>query len=292
MLGPLEDVNGASDRIDSRRGAWILCRGDVRKARIQFLSRVAIVGSCITRDLWPIVGEAPPDDLLYISRTSLPSLLARPLGGLQLLDERPPTLGPFSYRSMLADLQKTALGRLVAHRPTHIIFDFIDERVNLLATGDTVVTHSWELAESGYMTQPPFADAHVIERTSQGCELLWRMALHELSALIATTPLASATVILHEGRWSSQFYDEAGELQEFGPDSELFGGRRAEIAEHNALLARYEAAFRQAFPSARTIAAPSDLRIADARHRWGLSPFHYAPDYYRSVLQQLQALGI
>ena len=37
------------------------------------MARVAIIGSCITRDLWPILGEAPAD-LLYISRTSLPSL--------------------------------------------------------------------------------------------------------------------------------------------------------------------------------------------------------------------------
>ncbi|MCA6254103.1 MAG: hypothetical protein IM665_03470, partial [Phenylobacterium sp.] len=37
--------------------------------------RVAILGSCVTRDLWRMAG-APADDLLYISRTRLPSLFA------------------------------------------------------------------------------------------------------------------------------------------------------------------------------------------------------------------------
>ena len=55
------------------------------------MSKVAIVGSCITRDLWPIVG-AEPSDLLYISRTSLPSLFARPLEGVETAQEPPPGL--------------------------------------------------------------------------------------------------------------------------------------------------------------------------------------------------------
>lgn len=256
------------------------------------MSRVAIVGSCITRDLWPIVGEAPPQDLLYISRTSLPSLLAPPLAGLELQHERPSELGPFSYRSMLADLQKTALGQLVAHRPTHIIFDFIDERVDLLAARSTLVTHSWELDASGYLTQPPFEDAHVVERTSPGCDLIWRLALRELAAVLAATPLADATLVLHEGRWATKYRDEAGELRDFGPQTELFGGRCATIASHNAILGRYERAFREMFPNALAVAAPADLRVADANHRWGLSPFHYIADYYRHVLPQLHAVGI
>ena len=41
------------------------------------MPKVAIIGSCITRDLWPIRGETA--ELLYVSRTSLPSLMAPPL---------------------------------------------------------------------------------------------------------------------------------------------------------------------------------------------------------------------
>ncbi|HEY9235455.1 MAG TPA: DUF6270 domain-containing protein [Phenylobacterium sp.] len=256
------------------------------------MSRIAVVGSCITRDLWPIVGETPPEDLLYISRTSLPSLMASPLPGLDLSRERPEALGPFSHRAMVEDLRKTALSRLLAHRPTHVIFDFIDERVDLLAVGGTLVTHSWELEASGQMSDPAFGEAHTVARNSPGCELLWRRALAEFAALIAATPLAGARLILHEAQWATQFVDETDALHDFPAEVELFGDRRGSIAAHNALLRRYEGAFRQAFPAARTVNAGPALRIADKRHRWGLSPFHYVPDYYREVLSQLHALGV
>lgn len=256
------------------------------------MSRVAIVGSCITRDLWPIVGEAPPQDLLYISRTSLPSLLAPPLTGLDWRRERPASLGPFSHRAMVEDLRKTALSRLVRFRPTHIIFDFIDERVDLLAIDETIVTHTWELEASGYMAEPDFQKAHRVKRTRPGCDLLWRSALGELAALINSTPLAEAQLILHEAQWAAQFVDETGRLTDFPAQVDIFGDHRGSIADHNALLRRYQAAFQQAFAGTRTVSASLELRVADAGHRWGLSPFHYIPDYYREILCQLHALGV
>lgn len=256
------------------------------------MSRIAIVGSCITRDLWPIVGEAPPEELLYISRTSLPSLVAPPLLGLDWGRERPASLGPFSHRAMIEDLRKTALSRLVAFRPTHIIFDFIDERVDLLAIGDAVVTHSWELEASGYMAESQLREAQRICRTSPGCSLLWRRALSELAALIHSTALASAQLILHEARWATRLQDEARGIEAFQPSVEIFGDRRGLITEHNALLQSYEAAFQKKFPTARTVSAPPSLRVADAHHQWGLSPFHYIPEYYKAVLPQLHAMGV
>ena len=47
-----------------------------------------------------------------------------------------------------------------------------------------------------------------------------------------------------------------------------------------------------ALPQAVRVAAPTALQLADSRHRWGLSPFHYVEDYYRDIWRQLQALGV
>ena len=33
-------------------------------------------------------------------------------------------------------------------------------------------------------------------------------------------------------------------------------------------------------------------RLADDRHLWGLSPFHYVPAYYEAVWRQLEELGV
>ena len=255
------------------------------------MSKVAIVGSCITRDLWPIVG-AEPSDLLYISRTSLPSLLAPPLENVETAQEPPNELGVFTHRAMVNDLKKRALAALVAHQPTHIIFDFIDERLDLLSVGGTIVTHSWELEVSGYLNQPAFEDAATIARTSSACELLWLQAADEMAAFIQSTPLRDAAVIVHEAQWATQYLGTDGDIQDFTDEVEIFQGKPAAIGDHNAMLALYQPAFRARLPQAVSVSAPLELHLASIDHRWGLSPFHYVDDYYREVWTGLKALGV
>ena len=250
-----------------------------------------MIGSCITRDVWPIVGEAPPQDLLYICRTSLPSLLGAPLAGVELTPPAP-GLADFPYRSMVADLSKTALSALIAYRPTHLVFDFIDERLDILSVGGTLVTHSWELDVSGFLNQPAFAGARTIRRTTTASDLLWRQAMREMAALIASTPLAGARLILHEAQWATTFVDAEGKAAPLPHEVEIFTGKPASIEAHNAALRRYQETFIDLLPAAARIAAPPDLQVADTGHRWGLSPFHYVEAYYRDIHAQLQALGV
>jgi hypothetical protein len=257
------------------------------------MSKVAIVGSCITRDLWRFRGEsgqASPYDLLYVSRTSLPSLFATPLPGFRPAAKPPGGLKAQPHRALIADLSKTALAGLVAFRPTHLIFDFIDERFDLLSTGGTLVTDSWELEASGYRRQPALRGARTIPRLSAACERLWLEAAAETAAFVRATPLAEARLILHSARWATRRRTAQGRDAAVG-DVEILPGRSADIAAHNDLLARYEAAFTGLMPAMSRIEAP-DHRTADDAHQWGLSPFHYTPDYYAEIWRQLDGLGV
>jgi hypothetical protein len=257
------------------------------------MSRVAIVGSCITRDLWPIRGgnvaggDAVP---LYLSRTSLPSLFATPLARFRPAASPPGGLRPNPHRALVADLAKTTLADLVAFRPTHLIFDFIDERFDLLSVGQTLVTDSWELEASGYRGQAAFRGARTIPRLSAACERLWLDAAGELAALIRATPLAEARLILHSARWAERRRAQTGRESRL-TGAEIMPGQVAEIGPQNALLERYEAAFTALMPPLARIAAPSQ-RLADETHRWGLSPFHYVPEYYAEIWRQLEPLGV
>ena len=246
------------------------------------MSRVAIVGSCISRDVWRFRGEAgsdAPANLLYISRTSLPSLFATPLAGFRAAARPPGGLRPQPHRALVADLRKTALASLVAFRPTHLIVDFIDERFDLLSVGGTLVTDSWELEASGYRAQRALKDARPIPRLSAPCERLWLEAAGEFAALVRATPLAAASLILHGARWAPL------------ADVEILPGVSADIGAHNALLARYEAAFTALMPPMARVEAP-DLRVADPAHHWGPSPFHYGRDYYAEIWRQFARLGV
>ena len=254
------------------------------------MARVAIIGSCITRDLWPILGEAPAD-LLYVSRTSLPSLFARPLTDAVIADDPPPGLARHQNNAVRADLKKSSLAALVAHRPTHLIFDFIDERFDLLSAGDTLVTHSWELEVSGYLAQPAFSSARIVPRASTQCDQLWREAALEMAAFLQLTPLRDTQIILHEAQWAQRYLDRAGQPRDFDPDVMIFDGNVGRLDDHNALLAGYQQRFAQMTGAARVSAAP-ELVIGDVGHRWGLSPFHYIADYYRDIWRQLRELGV
>ncbi|THD58909.1 DUF6270 domain-containing protein [Phenylobacterium sp.] len=257
------------------------------------MSRVAIVGSCISRDLWRFRGEtqgAAPAELLYVSRTSLPSLFATPVAGFRPAARPPEGLRPQPHRALVADLRKTALAELVAFRPTHLIFDFIDERFDLLSVAGSLVTDSWELEASGYLERPALRGARRIARLSAACDRLWLEACSELAALVRATPLAEARLILHSARWAQQQRTANGRPAPIA-GVEILPGRPADIEGHNALLARYEEAFEALMPPLARVAAPAE-RLADEAHLWGLSPFHYVPAYYAEVWRQLEALGL
>jgi hypothetical protein len=253
------------------------------------MSRVAIVGSCITRDLWPLGGEAL-NEVFYVSRTSLPSLFAAPVPGFRPSSRVPAALRPHQHKALVADLEKTALARLVAFRPTHLIFDFIDERFDLLAAGGSLVTDSWELEESGYLRQRAFKTARRVPRLSAGCEQLWNAAADELAALVRATPLREARLILHSARWAERSLRPDGRIRAL-EGIEVLPGRPAQVVDHNALLARYEARFAGIMPPLDWVSAP-DHRLADEGHQWGASAFHYVADYYEEIWRQLQVLGV
>jgi len=251
------------------------------------MPRIAIVGSCITRDLWPIRGGGA-EALLYISRTSFPGLLSAPVQGFRPQEDLPGDLHQHEHKALVADLQKTTLTTLMAYRPTHVIFDFIDERFDLLSVGGALASNSGEMVRSGYRTQPALGPARTVPRLSEAAERLWLEAVSEFGAVVRATPLARARFVLHSARWADHHRSADGRLRPID-HVEIVGGQRAVIADYNALLDRQEAAFLAAMPPmARIDAGP--FRLAETEHRWGLSPFHYVPEYYDEVRRQLVAI--
>jgi len=252
------------------------------------MARIAVIGSCITRDLWPLRDQAPAD-LLYVSRTSLPSLLSDPVTGFEA---RGAEHTRYQRMAVQADLAKSGLARVIAHRPTHLIFDFIDERFDLLALpGGGIIPHSWELESGGWLEAPVFAGRRQIPRLSNACDRLWRNALDQMALLLKASILSQAEIILHSARWADRQRDKDGAEMALQGEPHIWAGRPTSLTAHNLLLARYEQAFMAAVPQARIIAAAPQNRLADPGHRWGLSPFHYASAYYEDIRRALAALG-
>lgn len=256
------------------------------------MARIAVVGSCITRDLWPL-REAAPKDLLYISRTSLISLFSAPVSGYPSQPDPPEGLTRYQHMAVETDLLKTALGQLIAHRPTHLIFDFIDERFDLLRLPPgTQVTHSWELERGGYLDHPALAGGRPVARLSAGAEWLWRQAVVQLAEILRLTVLREARIILHSAQWADRQAKAEGGTLPLQGSPHIWDGRPADLVAHNQMLAGYEAHFVATIPQTIVVCAQPENRVADPAHRWGLSPFHYVPGYYEDISRALGALGI
>jgi hypothetical protein len=255
--------------------------------------KIAIIGSCVTRDVWRVL-NIPTDKLRTFSRTSVASLVSPAPAGLSL----PNAMGAlepdgFLARCVRADVEKTALQTLELWEPEALVFDFIDERFDLLYVGNSIVCDSFEFRRSGLRARGPFIDGRPVRRLSAEVDEIWPKALDALRARIEAGPLASAKIVLHVAYWA-EVYRRDGVLKSFPKRIRIHPLPRPEegIDEHNSVLRRYHDAFKVAFPNATVVVPPEHTRIADAAHRWGLSPFHYIPDYYLSFRELCRAEGV
>jgi hypothetical protein len=253
--------------------------------------RVAIIGSCVTRDVWnlPVFSDAERAAVFMLARTSFGSLFAPAYAGFKPPEEIPPGLSRFEIRMVEYDLLKTGLARLANFRPTHLIFDFIDERFPLARAGGAIATLSPDSQRLAFADRDP-GDVALIPRGSPAAFELWRGGLAGIKRFVEAE-LPAARLILHDARCATRYVDEQGDIRELGSTWEFWPGRPESVEAQNELLGRYAAEFRQALPQAAYIRAPAELQLAAAGHRWGLAPFHYVDGYYGFIAAELDRLG-
>lgn len=253
--------------------------------------RIAIIGSCVTRDVWHAAGRIAyaRKQLLYVARTSFASLFAKPFTEFALPEPPPPGLSGWELRMIGDDLRKTALQKLADYRPTHLILELVDERFDLLRLRNVVVTHSWDLQQAG-LADGPLRNFRRIPRLSEEASALWASGVDQLAAFLRER-LPETRVIFHDVRWATDYVDLLGQTRAFEPALTLWQGVAGDIAQHNELLGHYSAYLRAAVPTAFHVRAPQAVTIADESHRWGLQPYHFTEPYYRYIWDRFDALG-
>ncbi|MFG1432040.1 DUF6270 domain-containing protein [Xanthobacter sp. V2C-8] len=256
-------------------------------------SGIALLGSCVTRDVWRLLDLQPGSPAFFLSRTSLASV-SRPMNGSSALDAlaaRVPGTDTFARRVVTTEIRKSAFAELAALRPDVLMLDFIDERFDLLACGDVLVNESLEMLESGLLAQAPLAQARRIPRLSEEAWARWLAGLLRLRRFLDGGQLPSCRLVLHACYWADTMRTSSG--NEPLPDRcEILHGRVVSRAAHNELLCRMHAAFAARFPEATLIEPPPALRIVDGAHRWGPAPFHFIPEYYRAFARAAVEQGL
>ena len=97
-----------------------------------------ILGSCVTTDAFAR-DAAGLEEVSYHSRTSFISVNSPPLAieGSELC-----WCSNYARKHVLADFNKTVLPEMYLSKPDIVVFDFIDERFDILRSGDTYITRS------------------------------------------------------------------------------------------------------------------------------------------------------
>ncbi len=116
-------------------------------------TRVAILGSCVSRDTMEYVPADKWELNLYAARTKVVSQLSASLEVAEseiLLDSQ------FQRRMVLNDLNKQSFVQLKEQKRDWCIIDYIDERFSLIKIYNTFVTKSGELVKSEWLKDKDF----------------------------------------------------------------------------------------------------------------------------------------
>ncbi|MBO1031883.1 hypothetical protein IPV09_11110 [Tessaracoccus sp. SD287] len=235
-------------------------------------ARVAILGSCVSRDAFEF---ADTSWVLtkYMARSSLASFCGR-----QTDVELPPytnIASTFQRRMVIEDVEKRGRRWLADKDFDWLIYDPIDERFTLADFEDGgVLTVSQEftrleLSPARYrQTQFP-SDEH-FERWVAG----WETFMKLLDGYGVRDRL-----IIHRAKWVQRV--QGSDQLTTEPDV---------IARANDWLERAFTKMADDIPAERFISVSDEHQLADANHRWGISPFHYVEGYYLEFLEKLAAV--
>ncbi len=151
-----------------------------------------------------------------------------------------------------------------------IIIDLIDERFDVFTNGGAHATRSQAFFQSG-VAPTMQGDFKRIIRGSEDYFDLFRRGVQEFSNYLDTP------VILHHARWAST-YRQDGQVHEFE--------NQEKIQFENELLDDLTKILMEEISVEVTIASSTNS-IADSTHKWGLANFHYIPEYYLALDEQL-----
>jgi hypothetical protein len=239
--------------------------------------RVAILGSCVTRDLFDVV-ETGWSVARYIGRQSMIGFIHPPLK----LDFRAGKTTGSTWMDSMARLNatKTSFDLLAGTEFDTLIVDLIDERCACLSTrGGSRMTYSPELQTMSEGTAlleqngltPLFDEWPYMDEREDALDHFAR----ELARCSRGRP-----IVLHQAYWS----DHAAGEQRVNFDINW-------VRRNNDLLALCYTGLKRRL-NLMTVAAPQAVIVGDGNHKWGAAPYHYVQAYYEAVFDQLKTLRV
>ncbi|MDG4658134.1 DUF6270 domain-containing protein [Ectobacillus antri] len=236
---------------------------------------IGILGSCVTRDVFNFDEQQQFTINYYQARTSLVSLMSP---SLKVKETDIALTSAFQKRMVLGDCNKTFFKQIALRKPEYLIIDFIDERFDVIQSGNAFVTRSREFINSKLSQNiRKHARFSVEER-----EELWNDAVQRFADKIITL-YEPSQLVLHEAYYKDKYVTKDREVRSF--DADILSDNE----KNNRILQGFYQQLQQLIPGIVVI-KPSEKYLASESHMWGLSPFHYEDAYYREFITTFEKL--
>lgn len=271
----------------TKDGTPQLLQSDVMAVRVQYAQHewkeipptaVSIFGSCVSRDTMSFDPQHRLSLQKYIARESIVSAVALPISiemdSIQLSSR-------FQREQIYTDFRKTALEQLAQSDADYLLVDFVDERFALLRWGDSLVTLSNELVNSGLPLEGKERLLHVpyewdgVSGYTLGDTDMDRYVEEFCRRVLEIFP--QERIILHHVQ-AAECYLDLGKVCRNFPDPQ-----RNTFRNYNRLWQYMCRKIQQWIPRCHVIDVSAGY-MADEAHQWGLSPIHFQKEYYQEVM--------
>lgn len=237
------------------------------------MKKITVYGGCCSRDAFSFDSSYLVVD--YIARTSIVSMFSsapKESFDFSLIGS------PFQRRMVEADVNKTAKDSLFkAIDDGVLIMDFLVERLDLLETpSGGMLTRTSELAKIDKLKEIP--KRRIIRRFSNEKKKLFEVAWNNFLVKAKNFGVEDRIVI------NKLFLTES--IQGGGAFDE---SKKAFIADVNDLLSFIYSIVERDLPSNHFIEYPDSVLVANPKHRWGLTPYHFVDEFYKAQLDQLSS---
>ena len=240
---------------------------------MSYKSKVAIFGSCISRDIF---NYKKADSFIisdYYARSSFASIYGLIVKENNYIDE---ISSSFQKKIVKADLNKYFVERIGLSDFDILLIDFIDERFNLYLFDDgSVCTLSSELVSTGFLQKN--INGRIVLSGSEEFFGLWQDGWNDFIAHMKILGVLDR-VRLHKSFWS--YADENG-------IDYIDNYKKVDIDSANHFLTKLYIYAEKDLKANQIIEVSSDKRVGSKEHRWGRSPFHFVDEYYKEVLTLL-----
>lgn len=223
-----------------------------------------ILGSCVSRDVFTPNRRDDIESSGYYPRTSFARLALDEVNTIPVLDS---LSSPFQRKIVQQDMRLDVLESLNDTKFDFILIDLIDERYGLVEYGNTYITNSFELNQSGILGD--ISKLNTIKVDSEEFYELWKKGFEIFIKYCVNNNLKDK-IVVNKVFWADSF--------ESGQSIPNFDTQKIRL--NNSVLDRFYKLMANYLVESQFIEYPEDFVVAKADHKWGVMPFHYVDDFY------------